>query len=64
MAFFIGERFMALCGVLMYLLPLVMVVLLALKRVNHFTKDQLGDHLRDYPWSPAGSVLKQGNQRG
>lgn len=60
MALVIGERFMALCSVLMYALPLVMVVLTAFGRVNRFTKDQLGDHLRDYPWSPAGSVLKGG----
>ena len=57
---FIGERFMALCGVLMYTLPTLIVVILALRRVNRFTKEQLGDHLRDYPWSPAGSALKGG----
>ena len=56
----IGEQFMALCGVLMYTLPILMVVILALRRVNRFTKEQLGDHLRDYPWSPAGSILKGG----
>ena len=56
----IGEHFMALCGMLMYALPIVMVVVLALRRANCFTKEQLGEHLRDYPWSPAGSVLKKG----
>ena len=56
----IGERFMALCGVLMYTLPLVIVVTLALRRANAYTKEQLGEHLRDYPWSPAGSILKGG----
>ncbi len=55
----IGEIFMALSGVLMYALPLAMVVVLALRRVNRFTKEELGDHLRDYPWSPAGRVLKE-----
>ncbi len=55
---YIGEKFMALCGVLMYTLPFVMVVVLALGRVNRFTQEQLGDHLRDYPWSPAGKALK------
>jgi uncharacterized membrane protein len=64
MALVIGERFMALCGVLMYALPLVMVVILALRRGNRFTKEQLGDHLLDYPWAPAGSVLKGGKQAG
>jgi len=54
----IGEKFMALCGALMFALPLVLVVLLALRRVNGYSKEQLGEHLRDYPWSAAGSVLK------
>jgi putative membrane protein len=62
MAFLIGERFMALCGLLIYTLPLLIVVILAIKRVNRFSKEQLGDHVRDYPWSPAGSVLKGGKQ--
>lgn len=56
----IGEPFMALCGAMIYLLPLVMTVLLALRRVNRFSKDELGEHLRDYPWSAAGSPLKLG----
>lgn len=54
----IGEQFMALCGILMYTLPVLIVAILALRRANRFTKEQLGDHLRDYPWSPAGRVLK------
>lgn len=54
----IGEQFMALCGILMYTLPVLIVAILALRRVNRFTKEQLGDHLRDYPWSPAGRTLK------
>jgi putative membrane protein len=61
---FIGERFMALCGGLMYLLPVLIVVILAVRRSNGFTKEQLGDHLRDYPWSAAGSALKGGKQVG
>jgi uncharacterized membrane protein len=60
MALVIGERFMALSAVLMYTLPILMTVVLALRRVNRFTKEQLGEHLRDYPWSPAGSILKGG----
>lgn len=56
----IGERFMALCSGLMYVLPMLMVVILAMRRVNRFTKDELGEHLRDYPWSKAGRVLKVG----
>jgi putative membrane protein len=59
MTLIIGEHFMALCGALMYALPLILVVVLAVRRGNRFTKDQLGEHLRDYPWSSAGRVLKQ-----
>ena len=58
-AIVIGERLMALTALLMYALPLAMVSVLALRRVNGYTREQLGEHLRDYPWSPAGSVLKQ-----
>lgn len=60
MTLIIGERFMALCGILMYTLPFLIVVTLALRRVNTYTKEQLGEHLRDYPWSPAGRILKGG----
>ena len=56
----VAELDVALCGVLMYTLPTLIVVILALRRANRFSKEQLGDHLRDYPWSPAGSVLKGG----
>jgi len=58
----IGEPFMALSGVLMYILPLVIVVILAMRRVNDVSKEQLGEHLRDYSWSAAGMALKQGKQ--
>ncbi|NVN92420.1 MAG: carotenoid biosynthesis protein [Desulfuromonadales bacterium] len=56
--FWIGERFMALCSTLTYTLPLLMVTLLAVQRVNHHTKDEFGEHVRDYPWSPAAHVRK------
>lgn len=51
----IGERLMAMTGIFMYTLPLALVAILALRRLNRYTKDELGEHLRDYPWSPAGS---------
>lgn len=57
---YIGESFMALCGVVMYLLPTTIVVVLSIRSVNKFSKDQLGEHLRDYPWSSAGRFLKLG----
>jgi putative membrane protein len=51
---------MALEGILMYTLPILLTFILALRRVNHYTKDELGEHIRDYPWSPAGSSLHNG----
>ncbi len=60
MMLMIGERFMALCAALMFTLPILMVLVLALKRANRYSKDELGGHLRDYPWSPAGSSSQKG----
>jgi uncharacterized membrane protein len=51
--FWIGERFMALCGILMYVLPVLVVTMLALRRVNRYSGEELGEHVRDYPWSQA-----------
>lgn len=56
----IGENFMALCAVLMFTLPILIVTVLAVRRTNRYSKDELGNHLRDYPWSPAGSPLQKG----
>ncbi len=56
--FWIGESFMALSGILMYSLPLLLVVLLAVRRINRHTRDELAEHVRDYPWSPAAAVRK------
>jgi putative membrane protein len=54
----IGESFLALEGILMYTLPILMTVILALGRVNRYSKDELGEHIRDYPWSPAAGSTK------
>jgi len=54
--FWIGERFMALCSILIFTLPLLMTLLLAVQRVNRYSKEEFGDHVRDYPWSPAANV--------
>jgi putative membrane protein len=56
----IGEYFMALTGILMYTLPILLVVMLALRRVNRYSKDEFGEHIRDYPWSPAGNTSHNG----
>jgi putative membrane protein len=51
---------MALTGILMYSLPILMTVMLALRRVNRYSKDEFGEHIRDYPWSPAGTRSQNG----
>ncbi|BCS55849.1 carotenoid biosynthesis protein [Geobacter sp. SVR] len=51
----IGEYFMAMTGILMYSLPILMVIVLALRRVNRYTREEMGEHVRDYPWSPIKS---------
>jgi len=60
MTLWIGEPFQALEGGLMYTLPVLIVVILALRRVNRYSREELGEHIKDYPWSPAGSSLHNG----
>ncbi len=55
----IGEYFMGMCGVMMYTIPLLLVVILAQKRVNRYSEEELGEHVRDYPWSPAADSGKE-----
>jgi putative membrane protein len=50
----IGEQLMAATGIFICTLPLLIVTVLLLRRVNRYSRDELGEHLRDYPWSPAG----------
>jgi uncharacterized membrane protein len=58
--FWIGEKFMGLSSILTYTLPILIVVILAFQRVNRYTKEEYGDHIRDYPWSPAAQFRKEG----
>ncbi|OGR24173.1 MAG: hypothetical protein A2X79_04915 [Desulfuromonadaceae bacterium GWB2_53_15] len=51
----IGEQFMALTGILMYTLPIMMATILALRRVNRYSREELGEHVQDYPWSPVAN---------
>lgn len=55
MTLWIGENFQALEGALMYTLPILIVTILALRRANGYSKEELGEHLKDYPWSPAAT---------
>lgn len=53
---FIGEKMMALTGIFTFFLPIVMAVVLIANRVNKYRKDDLADHISDFPWSPAASA--------
>ena len=48
----IGEYLIALTGLLIFTLPIVMVTILAIFRVNRYRDEELRAHVRDYPWSP------------
>ncbi|MCM0084304.1 carotenoid biosynthesis protein [Geomonas sp. Red32] len=52
---YIGENLMAVTGVYIFTLPVVMAVVLLAKKINRYHKDELADHLREFPWSPASS---------
>lgn len=52
--FWIGEYLMALTGIFIFTLPIVLVTVLALQRVNRYREEELREHLKDYPWSPLG----------
>jgi uncharacterized membrane protein len=51
MAWSIGERLHFLTGAFMYILPTVIVLVLLVRRANRYSKEEMAEHLRDYPWS-------------
>ncbi|NJD90246.1 MAG: carotenoid biosynthesis protein [Geobacter sp.] len=51
----IGEMTIALSGFFAVLLPVAMALLLAIRRINRHTRDELAEHLTDFPWSAASS---------
>jgi len=58
MTFWIGEPFMGLSSILIYTLPLLIAVTLAVRRINRYSGEELADHLEDFPWSAAGKLKK------
>jgi putative membrane protein len=59
MTLLIGERQMAVTGIFIYVLPLAIVVTLAIRRTNRYSKEELAEHLRDFPYSSAGGRSRQ-----
>jgi len=54
----IGERLMALCGILIFTLPVIIITVLLARRTNRYSREELAEHVRDYPYSPAGGGKK------
>ena len=50
----IGETLLATTGIFIFTLPVLIVTVLLVRRVNRFGPEELAEHVRDYPWSPAG----------
>ena len=51
----IGERLMALTGLFIFVLPLAIAAVTIIRRTNRYRKEELSDHLRDFPWSAAAA---------
>jgi putative membrane protein len=49
----IGEKLLATTGIFIYTLPIAIVTVLVIRRTNRYSRDELAEHLRDFPWSPA-----------
>ncbi len=54
----IGENLLALTGILIFTLPVVIVTVLLARRANRYSREELAEHVRDYPYSPAGGGKK------
>ena len=50
--FSIGEQLLGTTGVFIFTLPLVIVIVGIIRRTNRYTREELAEHLRDFPWSP------------
>ena len=57
---YIGEHLMALTGLFIYTLPVVMAAVLFCNRINRYHKDELADHLVEFPWSAAAASARAG----
>ncbi len=50
----LGENLMALCGIFIFTLPVFIVGVFQARRVNRYSRGELAEHVRDYPYSPVG----------
>jgi len=54
----INQMTMAISGFFVMLLPVSMSIILATRRVNRYSREELAEHLRDFPWSAAGTAKR------
>ncbi len=57
-AILIHELTVAISGFFATLLPLSIILILAVRRINRYSREELAEHLRDFPWSVAGTAQK------
>ena len=51
--FLIGERLLATTGIFIFTLPIAIVIVGIVRRTNRYSREELAEHLRDFPWSRA-----------
>lgn len=49
----IGEQLIATSGIFFFSIPATIFTILVIRRINRYTREEMEEHLRDYPWSPA-----------
>lgn len=54
----INQMTIAISGFFITLLPLAMSIILTARRINRYSREELAEHLRDFPWSSAGGAKK------
>ena len=48
----IGERLLAVTGIFIFTLPIAIVMVLLVRRANRYSREELSEHLQDFPHSP------------
>jgi putative membrane protein len=51
----IGEKLMAMTGIFMFTLPVIIVIVLLVRRANRYSREELAEHLTDYPYLALGN---------
>ena len=53
--FWIGERLMALTGIFIVIPAMTISAVTIIRRTNRYRKEEMAEHLRDFPWSAAAT---------